>query len=274
MDDESRTEMVAQFMGITGLSDETTCRGLLEAFGWNVDGAATAYFDDPSGFAPPPPSALPPSAHAAPMMFRPPERLVDPLPMYDDEDEDEDEDEDFEYRPPPRQPQQPAYSDLANDDDGDDPMRSALFPGRRTGRSGGFELPRASYMPQAGGVLNDNDHLQRILTESAQLAHQAARQAGDALHAGAEGGADGDDFKSALARSQAVRGGARTRARRPRRPATLRRERARSDLSARPHLLSRSRAARAALASSARSALCARRRSRRRRSGCSRARWR
>jgi len=77
-----KDERLAQFMSITGLEDEQSCRGLLEAYGGDCEAAASGYFDDA-----PSPAAMRFGGFGgdAPMAHRPPPR----------ENEDE-EDEDFE----------------------------------------------------------------------------------------------------------------------------------------------------------------------------------
>lgn len=202
-EEEGRVAMVEHFKQVTGVSDDTTCRGMLEAYGWDVGLAASAHFEDAHGGMQSPARAEPMGVH------RPPERLVDP-PLLMDEEYDEDED----YQPPPRRlPSSVRPMDDGEDDDADGDhatrMRSALFPGgfaagiaaaRAAVAANGPDSRHLSYMP-AGGVPSEDDQLQKILVESAQL--YAGRNRGAA---GIEGNAQdtGSEFESVLARSQQV----------------------------------------------------------------------
>ena len=130
-------DMVGEFMQITGLSDETTCRGLLEAFNWDVENAASAYFDDAHGVTQSPTAARVAAESAAPMgVHRPPERLVDPMGMSNESDEG---DENFsmpmaglgrrDSSVGGARPIDIGGDDGDDDDDEVDVMRSTLFSG-------------------------------------------------------------------------------------------------------------------------------------------------
>lgn len=263
MEGERGEAMVEQFKQITGMSDDTTCRGLLEAYGWDVENAASAYFDDAHGGRQPPAwqSAAPMGVH------RPLERLVDPMPMLDDDDDEYDED----YQPLPlgrRLPSgvQPMDDDDEDDDkdDGADRMRAALFPGgfppdlaarAAAAAATAAAAHRPRYVPP-DGTPSEDDQLQRVLAESSR--HFVPPERG-ADRGGADAPQGARELESALARSQQVR--ARTGG-----------GRARPEGSLRPSLRSH----RAPLPSPGPFPSCpsARRRLRRRRRGCSRARSR